>query len=116
MRSHPKVPTLLAPLSLIAPPLGVTALLWMTRANPVTSDGVFCSFCLLLLPWGAFRVWREEERGGLPVFAMVGMAYWWYFVIGMFWLSRVALVGGHRVVAAEDVSGVLWMALASSVS
>ena len=113
MPSHPEAGSL-TPWSLLLPPVVITAVLWLTRVSPVTNEEVLYSFLLLLLPWVSFLVWRKQNRASLPVFAMVGFVYWWYFAIGLFWLER-ALRLGHGIVAVENVTGALWLALVGVV-
>ena len=100
----------LSPVSLLVPPLCVTAIMWLTSPIAVTTYEVLCALFLLLLPWVSFLVWRQQEVRGLPVFAMVGFAYWWYFAIGLFWLERVLWVG-RGYIAPESVTGAMWLAL-----
>jgi hypothetical protein len=109
MRSHPGV-SRGAPLWLLGPPVGTIVFLWVTRTSPVTIVGVLYAFLLLLFPWASFLSWRQQNRGGLPVFAMVGFVYWWWFAIGMFWLERTHWVG-RRIIDTENVDGALWLAL-----
>src|ERR1700730_8110555 len=113
MRSHSRV-SAEAPLRLLGLPLGTIVFLWVTRTSPVTTVGVLCAFLLLLFPWASFLSWRRQNRGGLPVFAMVGFVYWWWFAIGMFWLERTHRVG-RRIFDAEGVDGALWLALVGVV-
>jgi hypothetical protein len=110
MRSHSEgsSPT---PLSLLLPPLGVMALLWVTRAYPVTPQAGLYAFLMFLVPWSSFLVWRQQNRGGLPIFALVGFAYWWYFAIGLFWLDRTIFSRGYSVVEVNDVDGAMRLAL-----
>jgi hypothetical protein len=111
MRSHSGV-SAEAPLWLLGPPVGTIVFLWVTRTSPVTTVGVFYAFLLLLLPWASFLSWRQQNRGGLPVFAMVGFVYWWWFAIGMFWLERTH---GRRIIDTESVDGAMWLALVGVV-
>ena len=80
----------------------------------MTTVGVLYAFLLLLFPWASFLSWRQQNRGGLPVFAMVGFVYWWWFAIGMFWLERTLWVG-RRIIDTESVDGAMWLALVGVV-
>jgi hypothetical protein len=113
MRSHAGV-LQETPLWLFGPPLGTIVFLWVTRTNPVTTAGVLYAFLLLLFPWGSFFLWRQQNRGDLPVFAMVGFVYWWWFAIGMFWSGGTLWVG-HRIIHTESVDGAMWLALVGVV-
>ena len=106
MRSHSAISPG-APLLLFGPPMGTILFLWVTRTSPVTTLGVLYAFLLLLFPWGSFLSWRQQNRGGLPVFAMVGLVYWWWFAVGMFWLNRT----GRRIVDTESIDDAISMAL-----
>jgi hypothetical protein len=110
MRSHSGVSPG-APLWLLGPPVGTIVFLWVTRTSPVTTVGVLYAFLLLLFPWASFLSWRQQNRGGLPVFAMVGFVYWWWFAIGMFWLDRA----GRRIIDTESVDDAMWLALVGVV-
>src|SRR5260370_26583189 len=109
MPSHRGVSSL-TPWSLLLPPVAVTAFLWLTRVREVTPEAVLYAFLLFLIPWCSFLIWRQRQRNGLPVFTLVGLAYWWYFAIGLFWLDRELRLG-HGVVAVEEVTGAVWLAL-----
>jgi hypothetical protein len=113
MRSHSAV-SLGVPLGLLGPSVGTIVFLWVTRTSPVTTAGVLYAFLLLLLPWASFLSWRQQNRAGLPVFAMVGFVYWWWFAVGMFWLERTPWVG-HRIMRAESVDGAMLLALVGVV-
>src|SRR5579862_7722761 len=105
MRAHSEISSE-TPLWLLGPPVATIMFLWSTRISPVTTLGVLCAFVLLLLPWASFLVWRQQNRGGLPVFAMVAFVYWWWFAIGMFWLERTLLVG-RGIIETENVDGAM---------
>jgi hypothetical protein len=111
MRSHSGFSPV-APLWLLGPPVGTIVFLWATRASPVTSTGVLYAFLLLLFPWASFLSWRKQNLGGLPVFAMVGFVYWWWFAVGMFWLERTLGFGlGHHIIHTESVDAAMFLAL-----
>ncbi len=110
-RSRPRTFSL-TPFSLFLPALAVTAILWATRASPVTGEQALCSFLLFLFPWGSFLAWKQRKRGGLPVFAIVGLTYWWYFTPAMFWTDRLMQFGRGSVPATEDlITGTLRLTL-----
>jgi hypothetical protein len=113
MRSHSRV-SAEAPLCLLGPPVGTIVFLWVTRASPVTTVGVLYAFLLLLFPWVSFLSWRQQKRGGLPVFAMLGFVYWWWFAIGMFWLERTHSLR-RRIIDTENVDGAILLALVGVV-
>jgi hypothetical protein len=113
MSSQPVVSSL-TPWSLLLPPVGVTAFLWVTRVSEVTPEAVLYAFFLLLIPWCSFLIWRQRRRRGIPVFALVALAYWWFFAIGLFWLDRELRLG-RGVVAVEEVTGAVWLALVGVV-
>jgi hypothetical protein len=110
MRSHSRVSPE-APLWLLGPPGGTIVFLWVTRTGPVTTVGLLCAFLLLLVPWASFLRWRQQNRGGLPVFAMLGFVYWWWFAVGMFWLQRTLALGFGRIVHTESVDDAMLLAL-----
>jgi hypothetical protein len=116
MPSRPELSSL-TPWSWLLPPIGVTAVLWMTRVTEVTAEQVLCAVLLLVLPWGSFLIRRRQKRRGLPVFALVGAAYWWYFAIGLFWLERELRIGRASVQAfqVDDVTGAMWLAFVGVV-
>jgi hypothetical protein len=98
------------PWELLLPPVAVTGFLWLTRKNEVPPEAVLYAFFLLLIPWYSFLIWRQKQSVGLPVFAMIGLAYWWWFAIGLFWLDR-ELKLNRGVVAVDNVTGAVWLAL-----
>jgi hypothetical protein len=101
-----------APLWLLGPPVGTILFLWVTRTSPVTTVGVLYAFLLLLFPWASFLSWRRQNRGGLPVFAMLGFVYWWWFAVGLFWLERTLGFGlGRRIIHAESADAAILLAL-----
>ncbi len=100
----------LTPWSLLLPPVGVTGVLWLTRLSEVTPEGVLYAFVLFLIPWCAFLIWGQQKRG-IPVFAMVGLVYWWFFAVGMFWLDRVMYVGRFGVVEAQATDDAMLLAV-----
>jgi hypothetical protein len=111
MRSHSRVSPE-SPLWLLGPPVGTIVFLWVTRTSPVTAVGVLYAFLLLLVPWASFLSWRQQNRGGLPVFAMLGFVYWWWFAVGMFWLERTLGLGfGRRITNTESVDDAILLAL-----
>jgi hypothetical protein len=111
MRSHARI-SAESPLWLLGPPAGTIVFLWLTRTSPVTTVGLLYAFLLLLVPWASFLRWRQQNRGGLPVFAMLGFVYWWWFAVGMFWLERTPGLGfGRRVINSESVDDAILLAL-----
>jgi hypothetical protein len=111
MRSHSRVSPE-SPLWLLGPPVGTIVFLWVTRTSPVTTVGLLYAFLLLLVPWASFLRWRQQNRGGLPVFAMLGFVYWWWFAVGMFWLDRIFGFGsGRRIIHTESVDAAILLAL-----
>jgi hypothetical protein len=102
------------PLAFLAVPVCVTAILWATRTSDVTPAGVLFAFLLLLIPSGSFFSWRQQRRGGLPVFALIGFAYWVFFAVGYFWLDRT-LDGRYGVTAFDNADGALWLAVVGVV-
>jgi oligosaccharide repeat unit polymerase len=115
MRSHSRVSPE-SPLWLLGPPVGTIVFLLVTRTSPVTAVGVLYAFLLLLVPWASFLSWRQQNRGGLPVFAMLGFVYWWWFAVGMFWLERTPGLGfGRRIINTESVDDAILLALVGVV-
>ena len=70
----------LSPVMLLLPPLGATALLWGLSTVPLQTFAGFCAFLLLAAPWGSYLLWLRQNRGGIPLFAMISGMYWIYFV------------------------------------
>jgi len=105
-----KTPSL-TPWGLLLPPTGVILLLWLTRVSEVSPEDILYAFLLFLVPWTSFQIWEAKNQGGLPIFALVGFAYWWYFAIGLFWLDRVVFVGRYGNVTAGSVTETMRMAL-----
>jgi hypothetical protein len=103
-----------APLWLLGPPVGAILILWVTRTSPVTTVGVLYAFLLLLFPWTSLLSWWQQNRGGLPIFAILGFVYWWWFTIGMFWLERTHWVG-RGIIETESVDGAMCLALVGVV-
>lgn len=83
-----------SPGSLLLPPVAATILLWITSTNPFETSASVYAFLLLLIPWGSYLCWRKGRRDGLPMFAMVGGAYWVYFALALFWGQRVLYLAG----------------------
>ena len=104
----------LSPPGLLFPVLAATASLWATSQNPIeTSSGIY-AFVLLLMPWGSYLCWRQGGRGELPMFAMVGGAYWVYFALPVFWGSRSfnSAAAFAAITPSEGaVTDATWMAL-----
>src|SRR4051812_9616754 len=82
------------PLALLLPPLAATAFLWVTSPHDSETMAVVVAFLLLLLPWGSFLSWRAGTRDGLPVFAMIGGAYWVFFGLALLWAPREVFLDG----------------------
>lgn len=103
------------PAWLLTPPFVAIVFLWITRTNDVTTIGALYSFSLLLVPWTSFLLWRQDGRGGLPVFAMLGFTYWWWFVPSLFWLDRTLWVG-RRAFNTASVDEAVLLALVGVIS
>src|SRR5215210_5522281 len=83
--------TEVSPALLIMPPVLATLFLWVTGINEVETAAVCYAFLLLVLPWGSYVCWRDGGRVELPMFAMVGGAYWVYFALALFWGHRTLI-------------------------
>ena len=77
-------------------PAGITLLLWLTSANPVSVLQSIAAFLLLLFPWWSYHYWRQTGFRGLPLFSAVTATYWLYFSMQLFWGDRQALDWRHR--------------------
>jgi hypothetical protein len=74
--------------TLIIPPAAFTGLIYLTRARPISLFQVGCSVAVLAMAWAAYLSWKEREYRTLPLFAMLALGYWLYYVPALFW--------GHR--------------------
>jgi hypothetical protein len=68
-----------------AAPSAVTALLWLTRANEVTLTQAGLALILAYLPWRSYLTWKASEKSDLPIFSMIGIMYWLYYALPLFW-------------------------------
>ncbi len=66
------------------PPIAATALLWWVSANPISAREFAMATLLLLLPWYSYCRWQKEGRLRLPLFALLGLAYWAAFAMPLF--------------------------------
>jgi hypothetical protein len=66
-------------------PAGVTALLWLTRANEVSLVQVLLALLLSYVPWRSYLSWKAGEKSDLPVFSMIACMYWIYYAPPLFW-------------------------------
>jgi hypothetical protein len=86
-----------SPLMLVLPPFAVVTALWWSGPNSSEPAAIVYAFLLLLMPWGSFLCWRQGGRDGLPVFAMIGGAYWLFFGLALLWGPReLHLTGSFR--------------------
>jgi hypothetical protein len=106
----------LTPWALLLPPAAVTAFLWVTRASDVTTLGVLDAFLLFLIPWVSLLIWRQNRSGGLPIFALVGFVYWWFFTIALFWLDQVVSMGRFGIVVAQSTDAAMLLAIVGVLS
>jgi hypothetical protein len=83
-----------SPLMLVLPPFGTVTALWLTGPNSSEPVAIVYAFLLLLMPWGSFLCWRQGSRDGLPVFAMIGGAYWVFFGLALLWGPRELYLAG----------------------
>jgi hypothetical protein len=63
----------------------VTALLWLTRVNEVTLWQIGLALFLAYLPWRGYLTWKASEKSDLPVFSIIGVMYWLYYALPLFW-------------------------------
>jgi hypothetical protein len=68
--------------------MAFTALIYLTRVRPIPLFQVCCSVVVLTMAWAAYLEWKERGYRTLPVFAMLALGYWLYYVPALFW--------GHR--------------------
>jgi len=112
-RSRSVVLMEISPGDLLALPVMITALLWTTTPNPVEPYAGACALAMLLMPWGSYLCWRAGSRSELPLFAMIGGAYWVYFALALFWGNRsfTTAVSSAAIVPSEaQISATVFMA------
>jgi hypothetical protein len=101
----------LNPVWVLLPPTAVTAAMWATCRNAVSLVSVVCAYAILQLAWGSFLLWKERNRGGLPMFAMSASIYWIFFAVSLFW-GEQNLLAGHLIEIGDDyVTQTMIMAL-----
>ncbi len=99
----------------LLPPLAVTAFLWLTSTNSLTTIQIVIALSMLVIPWIAFARWRQTKEHQLPLIAMVTAMYWIYFGVGLFW-GELAWQGRGAVTPQPVVTTVMVMALLGVVS
>ncbi len=60
-------------------------MLWLTRANEVTVVEVLLALLLSYIPWRSYLSWKSSEKSDLPVFSMIALMYWLFYVVPLFW-------------------------------
>lgn len=88
--------------------LVVTATLWWTRLNPVTTAQTVLAYLLLAIPCVAYLRWKQQPET-LPLFALIGFMYWIYYVLVLFWGDLTIQVA--RASNREAPAGMLTSAL-----
>lgn len=106
----------LSPVMLLLPPLGATALLWGFSTTPLQTFAGFCAFLLLAAPWGSYLLWLRQNRGGIPLFAMISGMYWVYFVPTLFTGTRSMPLARPIIVDEESVTIVMGMVVLGVLS
>lgn len=66
-------------------PSVITVLLWLTRSNEVPVPQLLLALLLIYVPWHGYLTWKQNGQSQLPVFSMIALMYWLYFVMPLFW-------------------------------
>jgi hypothetical protein len=98
---------------IVLPSVFITLFLSLTSDNDITPLQFVCALILLMLPIHAYYKWRAEERGGLPLLAMITIIYWLYYAFPLFWGDRDVLQAdiNNRTVSPEAVTWSMVMVL-----
>jgi hypothetical protein len=94
-------PDIRGPLVLGGLPAGVTALLWLTRLNDVSTFQALLAAVLAAVPLWSFRGWVKGGRKGVPLLAFVAAIYWLYFAVPLFWGDRYRPTFGQASVLPD---------------
>ena len=99
-------------------PVSVTAFLWYSSPNTISLLQGGLAFVLLGLPWHSYLVWKSGARREIPLFTMVGSAYWLYYAFPLFWGDRVLVTGGRfqQLLPDSAISLSICMAALGAVS
>jgi hypothetical protein len=91
-------------------PLIITAVLWATSLYEVSLSQVIAAFFLCWIPWAAYREWVRGTREGIPLFALIGLAYWMAYAVPLFWLKHgISLVTGKHQLSEDAITQSLYL-------
>jgi len=81
--------------------------------NDVSDLQVGAAFALLCIPWVAYQRWRLGAREEVPLFPLIGFAYWVFFALPLFWGDRNALgsLMVRRILSDEAITSAVLMSL-----
>ena len=68
-------------------PLAISAALWWLSSNDISFREGMLAALLLLIPWQAYCRWQRGGTTRLPLFSMIGIAYWAAFAMPLFLAS-----------------------------
>lgn len=70
------------------PPVLLSALLWWTTSNPVSTREFMLSTLMLVCPWYSYCLWQRSGKSRVPLFALLSLAYWAAFAMPLFFGDR----------------------------
>ncbi len=106
-----RIPRILSRLGL---PVSVTTFLWLTRSNEVSLVQVFLAVILIYIPWHGYMAWKSSRKNDLPVFSMIALMYWLYYVLPLFWEPHTILEiysPVRRELSADGIAKAMLMAV-----
>ena len=98
----------------VIPPFLLTAFLWFTSENDISSLQLLLALMLLYIPWISYISWKRHGHEVLPLFAMLAFMYWLYYTVPFFWTDRFINDRGEqfgRELSDIAITSALWMAL-----
>ena len=75
-------------LVLAIPPLAVTFLMWLSRLNEITLFEFLGAAALLAAAWIPYYRWKVAGERYLPLFPIISLMFWIYYVLALFWGTR----------------------------
>jgi hypothetical protein len=91
-------------------PLIITAVLWATSLYDASLLQVIAAFILCWIPWAAYQKWVKGAREKIPLFALIGVVYWFAYAAPLFWLSHdIGLTTGRRQLSENAMTQSLYL-------
>lgn len=113
----------------LIPPLLLSGFLWVTSSNEITLEAGLAATLLACFTWWSYQNWTAQPTGsGVPLFAILGAAYWLYFAFPLFWgrplieilnilevgLTTQSITAGMRMAAIGVV--MIWFGMHSGIA